>query len=66
MVQIVFWVMGQRVSPEPIKPWEYIAGPFNTFQLAQAHIDGWFQDGVVRGPRGYCVITIQEKRVWRS
>ena len=61
MAQFVFWVMGQRVGPEPNKAWEYVAGPFNSFLLADAHLVAHMREWC-----DFCVFKIQAVRVWRS
>ena len=54
MAQFVFWVMGQRVGPEPNKAWEYVAGPFNSFLLADAHVVAHMREWC-----DFCVFNIQ-------
>ena len=63
LAQLVFWIMGQRVGPEPDKAWVYVAGPFNSYRLADAYaaehlLDPPFTD--------FCALRIVAKRVWRS
>ena len=63
MTQVVFWVMGQRVGPEPShsKAWVYVAGPFNRYRLADAYVAEHLLEFV-----DFCVLEIVAKRVWRS